>query len=221
MADGLLFVLSHPRDGDAAQFHDWYDTEHGPARLALPGVRHGHRYHADDGAVPAWLAWYDLDLDVLHTSGYRRLRENRSAREAAVMAALEILQRRVYVLRGDHGTPAASPPPFLLARSITIEPAREHDFDTWYTQEHIPALHRLPGWRRTRRYVLQDGDAPRFLALHELDHLDAFDTDAYRTATSTPWRTEVMRHATADERRLFTHHATFHPGGTHAAEATR
>ncbi|RKS69090.1 hypothetical protein BZB76_6229 [Actinomadura pelletieri DSM 43383] len=211
--EGLLYVLSQPRDGDEDAFHDWYDGEHGPARLALPGVHQGHRYRAVDGRAPSWLAWYDLDLDVLQTPEYRRLRERRSARETTVMAALEVLDRRIYALVDEHGAPAAAPPPILLARAMTVEPAREPDFHAWYVEEHIPALHALPGWRRTRRYALVDGDAPRFLALHEIDDPGVFDGDAYRAATNTPWRTEVMRTLTAEERRVFAYHNSFQTGG--------
>ncbi|TYK46886.1 DUF4286 family protein [Actinomadura decatromicini] len=226
MTEGLLYVLSQPRDGDEDGFHDWYDTEHGPARLALPGVRQGHRYRATDGAAPSWLAWYDLDLDVLQTPEYRALRDRRSARESAVMAALESLDRRVYELLDDHlpddhlpddhGAPAAAPPPLLLARAITVPPRDEAAFHSWYAEEHVPALHALPGWRRTRRYVLRDGDAPRFLALHEIDDPAVFATDAYRAATDTPWRAQVMRTVTAEERRTFAYHNSFQTSGAPA-----
>ncbi|MGH3240817.1 MAG: hypothetical protein ACRDNL_10570 [Spirillospora sp.] len=216
MTEGLLYVLSQPRENDEAEFHDWYDNEHGPARLALPGVHQGHRYRATDGEAPSWLAWYDLDLDVLHTPAYRALREGRSARETAVMSALEILDRRIYELQDDQGTPSSAPPPLLLARAMTVEPEHEPGFHTWYAEEHIPTLHALPGWRRTRRYVLVDGKAPRFLALHEIDDPGVFDTGAYRAATSTPWRAEVMRTVTVEERRAFAHHSTFRTSGTPA-----
>ncbi|TDD88477.1 hypothetical protein E1293_06220 [Actinomadura darangshiensis] len=219
VTEGLLYVLSQPRDGDEAEFHDWYDNEHGPARLSLPGVRQGHRYRAADGAAPAWLAWYVLDLEVLQTPEYRRLRERRSARERSVIAGLETFDRRVYALEDDRGAPAARPPSFLVARSMTVEPGEEAGFHAWYTQEHVPALHALPGWRRTRRYVLVDGRAPRFLALHEIDDPGVFETGAYRSATSTPWRAEVMRTVTASERRVFAHHGTFQAGGTLAGAA--
>jgi hypothetical protein len=204
---GLLFVLSQPRDGDETEFHDWYDTEHGPARLALSGIHSGHRYRAIDEQQPGWLASYDLDLEVLGTDRYRRLRDERSPREKAVIDRLLTLDRRVYEPVDSHGSGGG---PVLLARSMSVRD--EAGFDAWYTEEHIPALHAIPGWNRTRRYVLRDGNAPRFLALHELSGTEPFDTDAYRAATSTPWRSRVMASVTRSERRLFTHHLTF--GGT-------
>jgi hypothetical protein len=218
MTDGLLYVLSQPRDGDEAEFHDWYDSEHGPARLALPGVVSGHRHRAIDGAAPTWLASYELDLDVLRTPEYRRLRERRSPRETAVIARLETFDRRTYELLDDHGDPGPAGD-VLVARSLTVDERHERDLAAWYTEEHIPALHRIPGWHRTRRYELRDGVAPRFLILHELAGVDLFDTDAYRAATSTPWRAEIMRSVTANERRVFTYHGSFDGTGLHGRSA--
>ena len=36
---GLLYVTMRPRpELSEAQFHEWYDNEHGPTRLALPSI---------------------------------------------------------------------------------------------------------------------------------------------------------------------------------------
>ena len=41
MADDLLFVYSSPGIVDLAEFTDWYDNEHVPARLAVPAGASG------------------------------------------------------------------------------------------------------------------------------------------------------------------------------------
>jgi hypothetical protein len=40
MAAGLLFVYTDVGAGPVAEadYHDWYDHEHGPARLTVPGL---------------------------------------------------------------------------------------------------------------------------------------------------------------------------------------
>lgn len=212
MPEGLLYVLAQEPVGLTAEFHDWYDTEHAPARLTVPGIRSAHRYRAVDDTRPGWLAWYELDdAGVLDTPAYQRLRDRRSDRERSVVARLETLERRVYELLDAHGT-APEPAPVLIARSMTVPPDHEADFHDWYTREHVPALRAIPGWRRIRRYVLRAGDAPRFLTLHEISGTDLCDTDAYRAATRTPWRERIMRSVTATDRRVFAHHRTFPPG---------
>jgi len=212
MTDGLLFVLSEPGRVPEDEFHEWYDTEHGPARLRLPGVRSGRRYRAADGASPTWLACYELDLAVLDTPGYRALRDRRSARERSVLARLAVLDRRVYQLVDDHGAGGESAPSVVLCRSMSVPAHREAELHAWYREEHIPLLHRVPGWRRTRRYRLLAGGDPRFLALHELGGTAVFDSPAYRAATRTPGRDAVLRFAFDHERRLFRLHSTIQPG---------
>jgi hypothetical protein len=38
MVAGLFYVYTDPGTVDEAEFHDWYDHEHGPARLTF-GLR--------------------------------------------------------------------------------------------------------------------------------------------------------------------------------------
>ncbi len=46
MAAGLFYVYTEPGSVDEAEFHDWYDREHGPARLKVPGFGGAYRYRA-------------------------------------------------------------------------------------------------------------------------------------------------------------------------------
>ena len=209
MADGLLYVLSQPRPGDEPAFHSWYDEEHAPLRLTVPGIRTADRYRAADDTRPEWLALYDLDVDALATPAYRRLNDERSDRERTVMGRLETLDRRVYELLGDHGAAGDGPAPVVVARGLTVPESAAADLDAWYTGEHIPALHAIPGWRRTRRYRLVEGAGPAYLTLHEISGTDLFGTPEYRAATDTPWRDRVMATVTASERRVFAHHRSF------------
>jgi hypothetical protein len=59
MTAGLFYVYTDPGTLDEAEFHDWYDHEHGPARLTVPGFGRAYRYGALDGDKPPWLALYE------------------------------------------------------------------------------------------------------------------------------------------------------------------
>jgi len=206
--DGLLWVLSEPGAVPEEEFHDWYDGEHVPLRTALDGVRTARRLRAADGVRPGWSALYDIDLALLERPEYTRLRANRSPREQSVVDRLDAFERRTYRLVSDQGEPVASPA-LLVTTSLSVPAEDEEALGSWYTEEHVPQLHAIPGWARTRRYRLLDGAAPRWLALHELTDPAALGTDAYRVATSTPWRGEVMSGVTARERRTWTVHRVF------------
>jgi hypothetical protein len=56
---GLLVVRMGPTAQDEEEFNAWYDFEHIPQRLALPGFLNGERYVCLQGA-PKYVAIYDL-----------------------------------------------------------------------------------------------------------------------------------------------------------------
>ncbi|HVV22701.1 MAG TPA: hypothetical protein VHF06_24915 [Pseudonocardiaceae bacterium] len=209
MTEGLLFVYAEPGRVPESEFHDWYDTEHAPARLTVPGIRTGYRYRAVDGLRPSWLAWYELDIEALGGPAYQALR-HRSPREQSVVSGLATLERRVYELFDDQGEPARECP---VVVAVALTTPDEAGLDAWYREEHVPLLLAIPGWRRIRRYRLVEGGGPALLALHEIDGVELFDTAAYRTATGTPRRSAVMHRVTARERRVFGYHNTARPPG--------
>jgi len=70
---GLLLVLMQPPPTLEDEFNAWYDTEHIPERLAVPGFETGIRYVCISGA-PKYMAIYDVvNPDVLSSPDYLRV----------------------------------------------------------------------------------------------------------------------------------------------------
>lgn len=70
---GLLLVTMEPASLTEDEFNAWYDTDHLPGRLAVPGFLNGVRFVAT-AATPRYLALYDLaNAEVLHSEPYRRI----------------------------------------------------------------------------------------------------------------------------------------------------
>jgi hypothetical protein len=207
MAAGLFYVYTDPGSVDEAEFHDWYDHEHGPARLTVPGIGRAYRYRALDGEKPPWLALYELDRpDVIDSPEYQALGANASDRDKAVGAGLATLDRRVYEQISEDGAPADGPAPVILAVALSVPEGSEGDLAAWYTEEHIPMLLTVPGWRRIRRFRLiraLDQPGPDFLSVHELAGPEVLEDRGYRAAVSTPWRDRVVASALRRERRVF------------------
>jgi len=208
MAAGLFYVYTDPGSVDLAEFHDWYDHEHGPARLTVPGLRSAHRYHALDDLKPPWLALYDLDSpEVIDSPEYKALGATASDRDKAVAAGLATLDRRVYEqISVDGDTASGDPAPVLLAVAMSVPASAEDDLDAWYAEEHIPMLLEVPGWRRIQRLRLTrslDAPAPDFLSVHELAGPEVLEEPRYRAAIGTPWRDRVVATALRRERRMF------------------
>ena len=212
-SDSLLFVYSDPGTIPVTEFNDWYDNEHGPARLTVPGISAGYRFRALDGQAPPWLAYYEMKSGVLDSPEYKALWAAASAREKAIMSSLGTLDRRVYELISDSGSSGSSgssaAPAVVLAVSLSVPPAMEADLAAWYADEHIPMLLAVPGWQRIRRYRLTAGTAPAYLSLHSLASPAVFDEPGYRAAVSTPWQKRIVDAAIGRERRVFGLHKSF------------
>jgi hypothetical protein len=73
MKRGLLLTLTEPPPAMAEEFNAWYDTEHIPERLAIPGFRSARRWVCGG----TYLATYELDSPgVLSSAPYLSRYEN-------------------------------------------------------------------------------------------------------------------------------------------------
>ena len=76
---GFLLVLMQPPATLEDEFNAWYDTEHVPERVAVPGFETGLRYVCLDG-FPRYLAMYDtVNPEVFDTEGYLRVSFDRAS----------------------------------------------------------------------------------------------------------------------------------------------
>ena len=93
---GFLLVTMHAPPAFEEEFNAWYDTEHLPERLAVPGFETALRFVCVSGH-PRYLAMYDLARpEVLDSPEYRRVAFANSS-----PWTLRVLQRvRVYRAAG-------------------------------------------------------------------------------------------------------------------------
>jgi hypothetical protein len=78
--------------------------------------------------------------------------------------------------------------------SMEAPASLEEEFNDWYDTEHFPQRRALAGFESAARWVCIDG-WPRWLALYELESLDALKSTAYRDvsgAHSTPWSRRIL-----------------------------
>ena len=67
---GIFLVYVDIEAKDAKEFNEWYNTEHLPELLAVPGILAAARYEAVKGG-PKYLACYELEnVEVMHTPGH-------------------------------------------------------------------------------------------------------------------------------------------------------
>lgn len=76
---GFLLVLMQPPPAFEEEFNAWYDNEHIPERLAVPGFETGLRFVSVSGH-PRYLAMYDLArLEVLASPAYAKVAFDQSS----------------------------------------------------------------------------------------------------------------------------------------------
>lgn len=110
---GVLIVMTDIPPEEEERFNRWYDTEHVPERVAVPGVRRARRYvRYDDAPQPApgtvavrrgpkYLVVYELDdVEVLH-GDWAELTARHSELSRAMYPHLSNLVREVFVQIGD------------------------------------------------------------------------------------------------------------------------
>ena len=77
---GFLLVLMQPPSTIEEEFNAWYDSEHIPERLAVPGVETAIRFSSTTNAAPKYLAIYDLTAEsVLDSDAYRNVAGDNSS----------------------------------------------------------------------------------------------------------------------------------------------
>ena len=196
MAKGLLFASFDFTNTHADEFHDWYDLEHIPERLRVPGFLNAERWISEENANVA-VATYDLEtLGVLQSAPYKAIGyENSSVWTKRVTAMAHRILRFTgdQIVPGDRAAPSGAAG--LLVASMNVDPAAEPEFNEWYNAEHLPQLGAVPGVLCARRFCSNEADRERkYLALYNLASMDVPRSDAWKKAADTPWTGRMRPH---------------------------
>jgi len=100
-------------------------------------------------------------------------------------------------------------PALVVSSGFTIKEEEDvlSDFHKWYTEEHMPGMATIPGWRAGTRYELLDssGDsedsAAKYIALHEWDEPNGLGSDIWKSVVFTPWTEKILETQTAPMQR--------------------
>ncbi|OCT54443.1 putative alpha/beta hydrolase [Cladophialophora carrionii] len=203
----LLWVNSRPKPESGVDddlWVKWYTEEHVPdlvntktaVRAAMYRETFDFPLAAKEHHPRKYLVLYQTDLEeplkskeyldgVRHSSGLWTA--NKPTSEVGDFHA------RNYKLIQDYDPDGRGEVAPRFCLTVEMDPVDEADFHKWYQDEHLDMLHKLPGYRRSSRYVigpktaLMDGEPPKYLAIHELDGLAGMDSKELHAANDTPW----------------------------------
>jgi hypothetical protein len=191
---GLLLTITEPPPQMEEEFNAWYDTEHLPERLAIPGFDSARRW-IDPQAVAGtgkYLATYELDSpQVLQTPDYlAHVGEHFTPWSKRCLSRCELFRRWAcaQILPGDAPPDPAARALFFACGDVPAE--HEAEFNRWYDTEHIPLLAAIPGVMRARRFLDPDGK-PRYIALYELAEASIASSAPWNAALATPWAKRI------------------------------
>jgi hypothetical protein len=200
--DGLLMVYCDVAAEYDDEFNRWYNEEHIPERLAIPGVLNAARYRAVEGG-PTYLACYELaSPDAWYTDVWQERLQHptvwskRMAPSVIGTSNIRNLYRRVYPEQLLKETAEADMAPVLLVGRMSVPPALEAKFNDAYNHERLPLCQRIPGYIRARRFEAVMG-SPKYTTVHEMTALDVWKSQAWddwRTAVTPVWNLEIRPH---------------------------
>lgn len=116
----LLMVAMEPPAALEDEFNDWYDTEHLPQRLALPGFVAASRWVCIEG-WPRWLAIYDLASETaVQSDAYRRVSGAHSTPWSRRILPRTIGRSRVAAVALDGEPYSVQPEPGRTSRLLVM-----------------------------------------------------------------------------------------------------
>lgn len=196
---GLLMVYADIPGSLEDEFNRWYNEEHLPVLLAIPGVLNAGRYEAVRGG-PKHLACYELtEPEVCLSEDWQRRLANPSA-WASRMSPKKIgtryvrnVYRLLYPESVSEEVAQADMAPALLVGRMDVPESMDAAFNTAYNNERLPLYRRIPDYTRARRYVAlrrEPGGEPKYTTVHEClrtEVADSAEWNAVRKAPTPAW----------------------------------
>ncbi len=202
----MIVLVDIPADKEE-DFNRWYNEEHLPEILGMPGILNGARYEAVKSG-PKHLACYELESPgVLQSDAFK----NRSNTEWAQRVSPRLIGTNFTHNVYEMIHPAALTPeiarsdmaPVLQMGRMSVPAERDAEWNQWYNTVYIPNYEKVPGCIRGRRWKAVQGE-PQYAVLYELEH--------EKVSESAEWLRQREIDPTTPRIRGFMTHAPGSPG---------
>ncbi len=180
-----------------AEWNRWYETQHIPSRLRMPGFLSARRYVAIEGK-PKYLTLYDLaSAEALKSDAYQKLKEKESNLPPDSFEALvpkfpnlraDLYERVDPVLEGDQTLEAN----ILFMIGYAVPSTFDEQFNAWFNHEHWLTLKDLTGFVTAERFIqippqpLKRPDSD-YVTVYNLENEEAFKRGPFLDRNSI-WR---------------------------------
>nr|GAT45671.1 predicted protein [Mycena chlorophos] len=196
---GVALIDNGP-DVTDEQLADWYEGEHIPRRLTVPGIMSAQRFKAIDSKTPKWLTLVDLEApEIASSPAYLALASQGSDTEKLIFSKLGGTSVQIYAHTKTFVHPNTIPKndlptKYLLTVGFVPDSTEAGaELDKWYEEEHMELLAKNRG-------SLADQPEAKYFAVHWFDNKDFASTPEFQHASSTPWRLRILEHCTREAR---------------------
>lgn len=170
-----LFVFSNPVAGQEVEYNRWYNEQHAPDVVAVPGFVSAQRFVLNDQqltgasskvALAKYLILYRIVTDDL-VSVSAEMNRRVQVGETKISPTFDRSGVDLYMYRalgpaikGVGGDPASAPSGEQseyrqIVFTVPID-GKEAEFNQWYSDYHAPEMAAIPGFVSAQRLILQD-----------------------------------------------------------------
>lgn len=148
-------VFNGPAEGQEAEYNRWYNEEHAPDVVSIPGFVSAQRYkraalqfRANAGDSPPYLVVYKIvtdDLAAVYAEVNKRAGngQTRMSKSMARGGGMNITYR--VTVQHNWPAPGKAKPAYLHVVLADPRPGENAALDTWYEQHHAPDMTSVPG----------------------------------------------------------------------------
>lgn len=193
---GLLEVRLHIDAAYEDELNDWYDSEHVPELLGIPGVLSATRYTEVTDGRRMHRAFYELaNAEVISSKEFHRLLAQRTpwSRRMYSLYDNEHRIRYAYTLMDSKGRSSPFDGRWLYCFKTDVAPGMEAEFNNSYDEELLEALASVEGCVGARRFVVLEG-RQKYMALYGLTDLEVVHSKPWLAAANTGRRIMIRAH---------------------------
>ena len=177
---GIFLVYTDIDPQHETEFNDWYNSEHIPELLAVPGILAAARYEATKGG-PKYLAVYELETaDVVKTPAFTDRKRTPWGERMSPSVIGSNLTRVVgeQIFPDGIAMPDREMAPALQIGRMSVPDSVDAEWNAWYNGEYIPGYLKVPGVIYSRRYRVIEGSTG-YATVYEFENEKVSETDAW------------------------------------------
>lgn len=205
----FFLVFNNPVAGKEDEYNQWYNEQHAPDVVSIPGFVSAQRFVYNDVQLrevalkkPKYLVLYEIvtnDLPAVIAEVKHRLKTG----QTRVSATLDQNSGQMYIYRafrpvvpGAKGQPAdAKPGAMQTYYQVVFGDAvtgKDDEFNTWYDNDHAPNMVAAPGFVFAQRAIINDvqmepiSNPSRYLAIFKIETTDLPAVFRYKNHGTEP-----------------------------------